>query len=157
MKKAYWWVVAIAIVAAAAIIYAVAHHSSYNSNKTPANPYSSSPSSSNKPASSSNDIIQTKNNSSVGQYLADGSGRSLYTYNQDKPGVSNVSGSLLSAWPAYTATSTRASLPTNVSTITRSDGIVQYIYKNMPLYYFTGEPAGQVTGDGVSGFHVAKP
>jgi predicted lipoprotein with Yx(FWY)xxD motif len=49
-------------------------------------------------------------------------------------------------------------VPTNVGTITRTDGGVQYTYKKMPLYYYVGDTsAGQITGDGVNGFSVAKP
>jgi predicted lipoprotein with Yx(FWY)xxD motif len=153
MKRTYWWIAGIIIIVAI-VVYAIAHHSSYNSNKNSSS-YSSS-NGSNKPASTKADIITTKTSPSLGKYLADGSGRTLYTYDQDKPKVSNVSGSLLGTWPAYTATSSSASLPANVGTITRSDGTVQYTYNDMPLYYFAGEPAGQVTGDDVSGFHVAK-
>src|SRR5689334_21327327 len=116
MRRGYWWLIGLIIIAAAAIIFAVAHNSSNNSSNT----NTSTSSSPNKPATS-NAVVVTKTNSSVGQYLADSNGRALYTYDQDKSGVSNVSGSLLSSWPAYTATSTRASLPTNVGTITRSD------------------------------------
>jgi len=48
-------------------------------------------------------------------------------------------------------------LPANVGVITRTDGSKQYTYKNLPLYYFTGDQTGQVTGDNVENFHVAKP
>jgi len=101
-------------------------------------------------------VVQTKTDSKVGQYLADGSGKPLYTYNQDTDNTSNCTGSCLSNWPAYKATST-ASLPANVGTITRSDGTVQYTYNKKPLYYFTGDSGGQVTGNGLEGFSVATP
>jgi predicted lipoprotein with Yx(FWY)xxD motif len=75
----------------------------------------------------------------------------------DSNGVSNCSGSCLTNWPIYEATAT-TDLPANVTVITRSDGKKQYAYKGMPLYYFSGDTsAGQVTGDGVNNFHVAKP
>jgi predicted lipoprotein with Yx(FWY)xxD motif len=49
-------------------------------------------------------------------------------------------------------------LPANISTIKRSDnGQIQYTYKGMPLYYFASDTKGQVTGNAVSGFYVAKP
>ena len=48
-------------------------------------------------------------------------------------------------------------LPANVTVITRSDGGKQYAYKGMPLYTFTSDGNGQVTGDGVENFHIAKP
>jgi len=107
--------------------------------------------------STATQVVTTKTSSSLGQYLADTSGKTLYTYGADTTGVSNCTGSCLTDWPVYKATAT-TNLQTNVTVITRSDGTKQYAYKGMPLYYFTGDSsAGQVTGDGVSGFHVAKP
>lgn len=108
------------------------------------------------PSSTTKSVIQTKTDSKVGKYLADGSGKPLYTYNQDTDNTSNCTGSCLSNWPAYKATST-SNLPANVSTITRSDGTVQYTYKKKPLYYFTSDSAGNITGNGLEGFSVATP
>lgn len=134
--------------------YLVFHKSpSKTTTNTPTTPTSST----SKPATT-NEIIQTKTAASIGEYLADGSGRALYTYDGDNPGSSNCTGSCLSAWPAYTAKSSTVSLPANVSTIKRSDDDTnQYTYKNKPLYYFASDSAGKVTGDGVESFHVAKP
>ncbi|HET8991570.1 MAG TPA: hypothetical protein VFN31_00860 [Candidatus Saccharimonadales bacterium] len=102
-------------------------------------------------------IIQTKTAANVGKYLADSSGNALYIYGGDTKGVSNCSGACLASWPVYSPTSSSASLPANISIITRADGSKQYAYKGMPLYTFTGDSPGQVTGDGVSNFHIAKP
>jgi predicted lipoprotein with Yx(FWY)xxD motif len=103
-------------------------------------------------------VITTKTDPALGDYLADASGKALYTYGQDSADTSNCAGSCQALWPAYKATVSSASLPANVGTITRADGTVQYTYKKMPLYYYSGDTAaGQVTGDGVNGFSVAKP
>ena len=102
-------------------------------------------------------VVMTKTSSTLGQYLADPNNKALYTYGADTTGVSNCSGSCLSSWPIYSAASAPATLPTNVTVITRSDGTKQYAYKGMPLYTFTSDSAGQVTGNGVSNFNVAKP
>src|SRR5665213_3370000 len=90
--------------------------------------------STNTTSTTSTSIIQTKTASNVGSYLADSSGAALYTYGADTSGISNCSGGCLSAWPAYSPTSTSASLPANVTIITRSDGTKQYAYKGLPLY-----------------------
>jgi predicted lipoprotein with Yx(FWY)xxD motif len=104
---------------------------------------------------SSTAVIVTKTNSSVGSYLADPSDNTLYT---DGTATSNCADSCLSAWPAYQDKGATTGLPTNVSTVTRSDnGQIQYTYKGLPLYYFGSDSPGQVTGNGVSGFTVAKP
>lgn len=140
--------------------YAIFHKSSGNNDDTgsaAANNPSSSQSSeqtapSNKPAA----IIQTKNDSKLGAYLADSGGQPLYTYGGDSQGVSNCTGSCLYSWPVYQATAT-SGLPANVTVITRSDGIKQYAYKGLPLYTFTADSSGQPTGDNVSNFHIAKP
>lgn len=154
MKRSSWIVIVIIILVV--LIgggYALFHNSS--------NPYSS-----NNPGGSSvqnntasgNGVYAVKTDPSLGQYLADPAGKPLYTYNADTSGVSNCTGSCLSNWPAYQPTSTLANLPSGVSTIKRSDnGQTQYTYNGKPLYYFTGDSAGKVTGDGVENFSVAKP
>jgi predicted lipoprotein with Yx(FWY)xxD motif len=106
--------------------------------------------------STASQIVTTKTDSKLGQYLADGNDKALYTYGADTNGVSNCTGSCLAAWPVYEATST-SNLPANVTVISRSDGTKQYAYKGMPLYYYSSDTAGKVTGDGVNNFHVAKP
>jgi predicted lipoprotein with Yx(FWY)xxD motif len=155
-KRALLIIAAILIVGGGA--YAIAHKSKTN---TPSAPAYSSPTASNTPSnqnkSSTASVVQTKTSSSLGQYLATSSGSALYTYGLDTSGVSNCTGSCLTTWPIYVATSSSASLPANVKTFTRSDGGLQYSYKGMPLYTFTGDSSGQVSGDGVNNFHVAKP
>lgn len=108
-----------------------------------------------KPAAT--EVVTTKTDSKLGQYLADPSNKALYTYGADTTGVSNCSGSCLTDWPVYSAASAPSALPTNVTVIKRADGSSQYAYKGMPLYYFSSDTAGKVTGDGVGNFHVAKP
>jgi predicted lipoprotein with Yx(FWY)xxD motif len=142
--------------------YAVFHKSPKTNNSST---NSSSQTSNNNPPASTNQtppaagIIQTKTDSSLGQYLADGSGKTLYTYSLDTTNTSNCTGSCLADWPAYVQTSTSASLPANVTTFKRADnGANQYAYKGMPLYYYSGDSsAGQLTGNGVNNFSVAKP
>lgn len=105
-----------------------------------------------------NAVLMTRTNSSVGQYLTDPSGKALYTYGADSSGVSNCTGSCLSTWPAYVDKGSTMGLPAGVSTITRSDnGQIQYTYLGLPLYYFASDSQGQVTGNGVTNFQVAKP
>lgn len=118
---------------------------------------SSSSSSATSAQQSSGNIVQTKTASNVGQYLADANGTALYTYGSDTSGKSNCSGSCLYSWPVYSASNAPATLPANITVITRDDGSKQYAYKGMPLYTFTSDSAGQVTGDNVANFHVAKP
>lgn len=154
-KRALIIIVAILVVGGGA--YAIFHKSSPSTTSS-TNPYSSTPAASSstpKPAAAGA-IIETKTSASAGSYLANASGNALYTYGGDTTGVSNCSGSCISAWPIYTVLSS-TNLPANVTTVTRTDGTKQYAYKGLPLYTFTGDSSGQVTGDGVSNFHIAKP
>lgn len=129
-----------------------------NAGNTQLNPPQNQNKTSSNPSENSAQIVQTKSNATAGQYLADGNGKTLYTYGPDTTGVSHCTGSCLTDWPVYAAASTPANLPANVTVISRSDGGRQFAYKGMPLYYFTGDAAaGQVNGDGVSDFHLAKP
>jgi predicted lipoprotein with Yx(FWY)xxD motif len=109
------------------------------------------------PTASSTEIIQPETENGVGAYLADSNRNALYTYGADTAGVSNCSGSCVASWPIYKATVASASLPANVTVIIRSDGMKQYAYKGMPLYTFTGDTPGKVTGNGVFNFSIAKP
>lgn len=105
-----------------------------------------------------NAVINTHDYAALGQYLTDPKGATLYTYSKDTSSVSNCTGDCLTSWPAYTTTGATTNLPAGVSVITRTDNKqVQYAYKGKPLYYFAGDGSGQVTGDGVNDFHVAKP
>ncbi|HSX04875.1 MAG TPA: hypothetical protein VLF69_00155 [Candidatus Saccharimonadales bacterium] len=106
-----------------------------------------------------NAVLKTKTDATVGQYLTDPSGKALYTYASDTSGVSNCTGSCLANWPAYAPSNmpVATTLPTDVAVITRSDGKLQYTYQGMPLYYFTADSNGQVTGDGVENFKAARP
>ncbi len=151
MKKII--VIVVIILALGGGAYAAFHKSSKTT------PTSTTSTTTSQPATTqtSANVVQTKTASSVGQYLASSSGMALYTYGLDKTGVSNCTGGCLASWPIYDASNAPATLPANVTVITRSDGGKQYAYKGLPLYTFSGDSSGQVTGDGVSSFHVAKP
>jgi len=159
-KRWVWLYVVIAVILAGGVYYYYQHKGTSSSSTgglygsaataTPATPASSA-----SPASGV--AIMTETDPSAGPYLADSSGKTLYTYSGDTPGVSNCAGSCIANWPMYAASDT-ATLPANLTVITRSDGSKQYAYKGMPLYYFVGDSgAGQVTGNGEEGFSLAKP
>ena len=112
------------------------------------------------PTPSANVVLNTATNAKLGTYYTDLKGMTLYTFSNDKPGVSNCNGACLTLWPAYTATSGATNdLQANVSTIKRSNGAIQYTYKGMPLYYYyLDKKPGDTLGQGVKGvWFVAKP
>ncbi len=144
---------ALLVIVVAGVTFAVMNKSKTATTSTTT---SSNSSSSNTNASTSA-VVQTKTSSSAGTYLADANGNALYTYGADTAGVSNCTGSCLTAWPAYSAANAPATLPAHVTVITRSDSTKQYAYNDMPLYTFVSDSSGQATGDNVSNFHLARP
>ena len=112
----------------------------------------SSATSSPRPAS----VVATKT-SSLGTFLVDGNGRTLYLWDADHGSKSACSGACAQAWPPLTATTTpkatgavKASL---LDTTKRADGSREVTYAGHPLYTFAGDTrAGQTTGQGSNGF-----
>lgn len=111
------------------------------------------------PPATTGEIIITKTDATKGAYLAGPNGMTLYVFDKDTVGVSNCSGSCATLWPPYVTTAAPATLPANVTTLTRTDGSVQFAYKGLPIYYYTPDKQpGDVTGDGVGGvWHLIKP
>ena len=107
--------------------------------------------------------VNLESSGSVGSYLANESGFTLYTFKADVAysNVSACTGSCLANWPAFYATNLTVAPGLNVSafgTITRTGGAKQLTYMGWPLYLFAGDgQSGQVNGNGVSDFVVAKP
>ena len=143
--------------------------SSDNSNDTPAPPITP--------------VLKTEVNLStsatLGSYLTDKSGRSLYFFSTDSKDQVTCTGGCELVWPPfYLDNLTADKLGTGLtfsdfSTITTASGKKQVTYKGWPLYYYapvsgsdaygnggtnTIEAAGKTTGDGVGGvWFIAKP
>ena len=107
--------------------------------------------------------ISLASNSSLGDYLVDGNGMTLYFFSRDAGGQSNcVDASCLNNWPVYYSDNINPGSgldPADFGTITRSDGEMQTTYKGWPLYYYAGDASeGDVNGDAVGNvWFVAKP
>lgn len=96
-------------------------------------------------------------NSSLGNVLVDGQGRTLYLFEADKNGSSACSGSCAQAWPPLTSSGTpqaaNGAASNEVGTITRQGGQKQITYHGFPLYYFVGDhKSGDTTGQGLDQF-----
>jgi len=89
--------------------------------------------------------------------LASRDGRVLYTFDKDAPGSSNCSGGCLAAWPAFTVANP-ALAGGDFSIVTRADGVQQWAFKGMPLYFHAGDArAGDANGDNQGGvWHVVS-
>ena len=101
-------------------------------------------------------VLSTKT-SSLGTFLVDANGRTLYLWDADHGAKSTCSGACAQAWPPLTTTATpkasgavKASL---LGTTKRTDGTREVTYAGHPLYLFAGDTqAGQTTGQGSNGF-----
>jgi predicted lipoprotein with Yx(FWY)xxD motif len=93
-----------------------------------------------------------------GKILTDEKGMTLYTFKNDKNGVSACNGDCEKAWPPFMADG-KAEASGAYTIIDRKDGMKQWAKDGMPLYFFVKDTkAGEVAGDGVKGvWDVAKP
>lgn len=109
----------------------------------------------------SNLNLTMTSNTTFGNILTDGNGRTLYFFAIDADGNSGCTGGCELAWPVYYAgneTAPAGITATDMATITRADGKKQTTYKGWPLYYYSGDSGKAVTGDGSGGtWFVAKP
>ena len=90
----------------------------------------------------------------LGQILVDGKGMTLYVYTNDSPGTSTCEGDCLVAWPPLKGTPTAGQGidSSMLGTTRRSDGTVQAMYDDRPLYYWQNDSApGDTTGQNVGG------
>ena len=101
--------------------------------------------------------VSTKT-TSLGTFLVDANGRTLYLWDADHGSTSTCNGACAQAWPPLTTTTgtpkasgaVKASL---LGTTKRTDGTNEVTYAGHPLYYFAGDTQpGQTTGQGSNGF-----
>ncbi|MEV5834407.1 hypothetical protein [Nocardia sp. NPDC052112] len=112
------------------------------------------------PAGTANAVqLRVTSNPAVGQYVSDGSGRSLYRFDKDtaNPSVSNCSGQCAVTWPPLTVSRDQALYaagvdPQLVGFIERADGSCQITIGGWPVYYFSKDTKpGDLLGQGVGG------
>jgi predicted lipoprotein with Yx(FWY)xxD motif len=97
----------------------------------------------------------------AGHVLATPAGKTLYVYDNDKPGTGTTTCTKQCAkhWPPFLA-SRNAHAKGKWSFIVRPDGKRQWAYKDRPLYTWSRDTkAGEISGDGYDGnrWHIAKP
>lgn len=119
------------------------------------------------PEAESEIAIQLSSNATLGSFLTDAEGNTLYYFATDVAGTNTCTGGCTTNWPVYNAaglTEDQVGEGLNFddfATIT-TNGVAQTTYKGWPLYYYAPggvrEAAGQTTGEGVGGvWFVAKP
>jgi predicted lipoprotein with Yx(FWY)xxD motif len=101
--------------------------------------------------------VITTHAGSGGAFLTTSTGQAVYLWVKDGKNMSACSGACASAWPPVTATGTvtaaGSAQPSELGTITRSDGTKQVTYDGHPLYTFVGDSGpDQTSGQANDGF-----
>ena len=142
-----------ALAVISALVLAACGGSSYGGNSSP----TTSSKASAPAATSSAAPVVTAKSSSLGTFLVDAKGQTLYLWDADHGAMSTCNGECATDWPPLTTKSApkagagvKASL---LGTSKRSDGTQEVTYAGHPLYYFAGDTAaGQSTGQGSAAF-----
>ena len=142
-----------ALAVISALVLAACGGSSYGGNSSP----TTSSKASAPAATSSAAPVVTAKSSSLGTFLVDAKGRTLYLWDADHGAMSTCNGACATDWPPLTTKAApnagagvKASL---LGTSKRSDGTQEVTYAGHPLYYFAGDTAaGQSTGQGSAAF-----
>jgi predicted lipoprotein with Yx(FWY)xxD motif len=148
----------VAIPVAVIALAAAACGSSSGAKTTPAAAATNAPAATSSPASAtgSSVTIDTKSGS-LGTYLTDASGRTLYEFGSDTSAMSTCNGACATAWPPLTSNSAATAgsgvTASDIGSITRADGSKQVTYHGHPLYYFSlDKAAGDTKGQGAAAF-----
>ncbi len=106
--------------------------------------------------------LQVKTNDKLGDYIADGDGKSLYLFKADTHGKDGKQAEATcyddcaKAWPPLLADAAKAGDKVDaalIGTVARKDGSKQVTYNGWPLYYFIKDAApGDVNGQDIKGF-----
>jgi len=95
-----------------------------------------------------------------GKILVSAQGYALYTYARDSKNHPNCTGACLASWPVAKVAigvTPSATGVTGLGVLVRSRGLRQVTFRGLPLYRFVGDTKpGQVSGQGVNNFSVAK-
>ncbi|MGH2561101.1 MAG: hypothetical protein ACRDJH_18700 [Thermomicrobiales bacterium] len=97
--------------------------------------------------------VQTAEDPTLGTFLTDADGMTLYMFTRDFPNESSCYDQCAENWPIFSVEGD-LSLPEGVEgtlgTIERTDGTTQVTYNEMPLYYWINDAQpGDTTGQGV--------
>jgi len=117
-----------------------------------------------EPATETGYSIDLAIDNTLGTFLVDGEGMTLYYFATDVPGsgASACYGTCAERWPIFFADEIEVPAEleqTDFNGIERDDGTIQTTYKGWPLYrYFEDEAPGDVKGQGVGGvWFVVSP
>ena len=142
-----------ALAVISALVLAACGGSSYGGNSSPT---TSTKASAPATTSSTASVVSAKS-SSLGTFLVDAKGQTLYLWDADHGAMSTCNGECATDWPPLTTKSApkagagvKASL---LGTSKRADGTQEVTYAGHPLYTFAGDTGpGQTTGQGSGAF-----
>lgn len=105
------------------------------------------------PAGAQTNTVAVMSVGGMGDVLVDSAGKALYTPDEESGGVVHCTGDCLSIWAPLTLKSGTPTGPAGgpaLAVLDRPDGPKQVTAAGRPLYTFSFDAAGQVTGDGVT-------
>jgi predicted lipoprotein with Yx(FWY)xxD motif len=101
-------------------------------------------------------VVDLGQNDTLGSFLVDDKGMTLYLFTKDTPNTSNCYEKCATAWPPLITTGDPVAGDgidaSKLGTTNRTDGSMQVTYGGWPLYYYEKDKApGDVTGQDVGG------
>ncbi len=100
-------------------------------------------------------IVGSVKSETLGEYLTDTKGATLYVFAADKKLESNCNGECAKTWMPFMYDNQDPSkftdtLSKRMNTVKRMDGTYQYAYGEKPLYYYVGDQnPGEAKGNGM--------
>jgi len=106
--------------------------------------------------------VKIATSDTLGTYLTDKEGMTLYYFKKDAPAMSACSGGCVDKWPLFyreTVAPPEGIPASDFATLTREDGKTQTTFRGYPLYYWVGDTKpGDTNGNGVKGvWYVIDP
>ena len=107
--------------------------------------------------------VNVGQNATLGSFLVDANGMTLYIYANDTPGVSTCTAGCATNWPPLLTNGAPVAgqgvTASMLGTTSRADGSTQVTYNGWPLYYFAADKAaGDTNGEGKGGvWNVVTP
>lgn len=115
------------------------------------------------PAAATEASVKVVQDATLGKFLADEQGRTLYLFTKDTKDTSNCYDNCAKAWPPLLSAGKPKGMDgvdaSLLGTTQRKDGTMQVTYKGYPLYYYTpDQQPGDIKGQGVgSVWYVISP
>jgi len=104
----------------------------------------------------SGEVVGSVKSATLGEYLTDTKGMTLYVFADDKKLESSCTGTCLEMWPAFVfdnkdLKASTDTLSKRMNVIKRTDGTYQYAYGEKPVYYYAGDKnPGDTNGNGLN-------